>query len=519
MTERLLTNGRVRVLDDDRTVAEAVLFRDGRVAAVGDDATVRGEATAPDVVDLDGRTVLPGFNDAHAHFLSVGIDRLGADLAAADTRSEAVGLLREEAAARPADEWVVGHNYDESGWIGDETPLTRDDLDAVSDDHPVAAFQVAGHTVSVNGRALDRLTLDGHERDVRTDADGDPTGVLVEDAAGVVKRATFPTGQRAREALRLAGERALELGVTSVQHVSGLTAPADHGSPIQRAFFDAWRDGALPVRVTFYVHSGKGRSLADLEVASGFGDDWLRVGGLKTFSDGALGARTAKLSAPYPGDGDNDGTWTTSPDRLEALFADAARADQQIVTHALGDQAIEVVLSLYEGVLPEYATDPRLRIEHLELATDDQLERIADAGVVASMQPNFLQWAGDGGVYERVLGADARGANNRFADVLDAGAVLAFGSDTMPMDPLWGVHCAVNAPHESQRLGVDDAIAAYTRGAAYAEGTDDWKGALAVGMAADAVVLDADPYETPAAVDEREVEMTLVDGAVRYRAD
>jgi predicted amidohydrolase YtcJ len=519
MTELLLTAGRVHVFDDDRTVAAAVLFRDGRVAAVGDDETVREAATDPETIDLDGQTVLPGFNDAHAHFLSVGIDSLEADLADADSREAAVDALRAEAATRPAGEWVVGHNYDESTWTGDETPLGRDELDAVSEDHPVAAFQVTGHVASVNSPALERLPLDGHERDVRTDAMGEPTGVLVEDAAGVVKQATFPEGERAREALRLAGDRALELGVTSVQHVSGLTAPAEHGSPIQRAFFDAWRAGDLPVRITFYVHSEKGSSLADLELASGFGDEWLRIGGLKTFADGALGARTAKRSEPYPGDGDNDGTWTTTPEALEALFADAARANQQVVTHALGDQAIETVLSLYEELLPEYREDPRLRIEHLELATDDQLERIADAGIVASMQPNFLQWAGEGGIYERVLGADARGANNRFRDVVDAGATLAFGSDTMPMDPLWGIHNAVNAPHESQRLTVDDAIAAYTQGAAYAEGTDDWKGTLETGMAADAVVLDAEPHETPEAVDEREVAMTVVDGEVRYRSE
>lgn len=514
--ELLLSDGAVHVFDDARTRAESVLFRDGRVAAVGTDREARAAASDPEVVELDGRTVLPGFNDAHAHFLSVGIDRLEADLSAAETREAAIELLAEEAEGRPLGEWVVGHNYDESAWPDDEGMLTRAELDAVSDDHPVAAFQIAGHAVGVNGRGLDRLDLSGVERDVRT-AGGDPTGLLVEDAAGAVKRATFPSGERAREALRLAGERALELGVTSVQHVSGLTAPADDGSPIQRAFFDAWRDGSLPVRVSFYVHSGKAESLSDLELASGFGDEWLRVGGLKTFSDGALGAHTAKISHSYPGEPENDGTWTTSPAELERLFGLAAESDQQIATHALGDEAIETVLSLYESFDDDYVRDARLRIEHLELATDDNLERIEEAGIVASMQPNFLQWAGEGGVYERVLGPDARGGNNRFRDVLDAGITLAFGSDTMPMHPLYGIHHAVNAPEPSQRLDAAEAVEAYTKGAAYAEFAEDRKGSLEPGMFADAVVLDDCPFENPERIEDIAVDVTVLDGRVAHR--
>jgi predicted amidohydrolase YtcJ len=327
----LLTGGAIHVLDDDRATEEAVLFRDGRVAAVGDERTMLALASDPETIDLDGRPVFPGFNDAHAHLLSVGIDRLEADLSVADTREEALDLLREEAQSRPEGAWVVGHNYDESRW-DDERMVTREDLDAVSEAQPVVAFQVTGHAVGVNSVALVALDARGVERDVRTDATGEPTGVLVEDAAGLVKKETFPRGERAREALVLAAGRALELGVTSVQHVSGLTAPTDHGSPVQRALFDAWREARLPVRVTFYVHSGKGDSLLDLEIATGFGDEWLRVGGLKTFSDGALGAHTAKLSRPYPDEPDNDGTWTTDPEERRRLFEGAARASQQVAT-------------------------------------------------------------------------------------------------------------------------------------------------------------------------------------------
>ncbi|WP_218827463.1 amidohydrolase [Halorubrum ezzemoulense] len=515
MTELLLRGGAVHTFDDDRTVAEAVLFRDGHVAAVGDTETVEAAATNPRIVDLDGRVVLPGFNDAHTHLLSVGIDRLETDLAGADDRAEALSMLRENATATEPGEWVLGYNFDETTWPDDDGHLTRTDLDAVSEEHPVAAMRVDGHAAAVNGPAVDRVDLDGVERDVKRDDSGEPTGVLVEDAAGRVKQATYPRGEKARRALAAATERAHELGVTSVQNMSGLTAPQEFGSPIHAAFFGAWRDDELGLRVTFYVHSGKAESLSDLEIASGFGDDWLRIGGLKTFSDGSLGARTGKISGTYVDDPDNDGTMVTTESELSELFRTAARADQQIATHALGDVAIDTVLDCYEAVLDDYRVpDPRLRIEHVELATDAAIDRMAELGIVASMQPNFLQWAGKNGIYETVIGSEARGGNNRFRSVRDAGVPLAFGSDTMPIGPLHGIHHAVNAPHDTQRLSVDEAIAAYTRDAAYAEFTEAEKGTLEPGKLADAVVLGADPFAEPESIADIDVDLTVVDGEI-----
>jgi predicted amidohydrolase YtcJ len=517
VTELLLRGGAVHTFDDERTVGDAVLFRDGRVAAVGDTETVAAAAGDPRVIDLDGRTVLPGFNDAHTHLLSVGIDRLETDLADADDRADALSMLRENATTTESGEWVLGYNFDETTWPDGDGHLTRADLDSVSEDHPVATMRVDGHAAAVNGPALDRVDLDGVERDVKRGDDGEPTGVLVEDAAGRVKQATYPRGEKARRALAAATERAHELGVTSVQNMSGLTAPQGFGSPIHAAFFGAWRDDELGLRVTFYVHSGKAESLSDLEIASGFGDDWLRIGGLKTFSDGSLGARTGKISGTYVDDPGNDGTMVTTEAELRELFRTAARADQQIATHALGDVAIDTVLDCYETVLDDYRVpDPRLRIEHLELATDAAIERMAELGIVASMQPNFLQWAGEGGVYETVLGDEARGANNRFKSVCDAGVRLAFGSDTMPIGPLHGIHHAVNAPHDAQRLSVDEAIAAYTRNAAYAEFAEDEKGSLELGKLADAVVLDGDPFAEPESIRSIAVDTTIIGGEIAH---
>ena len=515
MAELLLHGGTVHTLDDDRTTAEAVLFRDGRVVAVGDRAAVESEANGPETIDLDGRAVLPGFNDAHTHVFSVGIGILETDLSTAETRQEALDLLAENAETTPAGEWVLGFSYDESSWPkGEREYLTRNELDSVSEDHPVAAIRVDGHSAGLNSRGLAAVDFSGVEHDVR-EANGEPTGVVVEDATGRVRAASYPDVPKAREALDAAISRYHELGVTSIQTVAGLTRVRDHGYVQQEALFAHWREADLNLRTTFYTPQWQAESLSDLEIASGFGDEWLRIGGLKTFSDGSVGSRTAKTHRAY--DDGGHGEMVNDREQLREWFAHAARTNQQIATHAIGGEAIDIVIDEYERVLGAYddGFDSRLRVEHLELATDEAIERLAEHDMVASMQPNFLQWNNEDGLYENRLGADVRPENNRFRDVLDAGVPLVFGSDKMPPGPLYGMSLAVDSPFESQQVTVDEALAAYTREAAYAEFQEEEKGTLEVGRLADAVVLDTDPYEADdlQAVD---AELTVLDGDVVY---
>ncbi|PSP82502.1 amidohydrolase [Halobacteriales archaeon QS_1_68_17] len=516
--ELLLRDGRVRVMDDDRTVAESVLFRGSRVAAVGPADEVADAATDPAVVDLDGRTVLPGFNDAHTHLFSIGIELMETDLSAAETRREALDMLASNAAETPDGEWVLGFSYDESTWpAGEREYLIRDELDAITTAHPVAATRVDGHTVSVNSRALETVPFSNDE-DVIEEG-GTPTGRVVEDAAWEVKAASYPDPDRAREALLAATDRCHELGITSVQTMAGLTAVRETGSVDMEALFAAWRRDELDLRVTYYARADQVESLVDLELPRGFGDDRLRIGGIKTFSDGAIGAQTANLHGEFADDPGNGGTMVNDADQLREWYRRAARAGAQVATHSIGGAGIDVVVDQYAAVIEECDLDDhRFRIEHLELATDEALDRIADLGVVASMQPNFLQWSTEGGLYESRLGTGNLPRNNRFADVLDAGIPLAFGSDKMPPGPLYGIRHAVTADHDTQRLSVDEAVTAYTRGAAYAEATEDRKGTLEPGMLGDAVILDGDPFAGPAHVADTEIAGTVFDGEVVYRA-
>jgi predicted amidohydrolase YtcJ len=518
--ELLLRDGTVYLLDGDGTTADAVLFRGDRVQAVGDTADVEAVADDPEVVDLDGRTVIPGFNDAHTHVFSVGIQLIETDLGRADDREEALELLRENAERTDPGDWVLGFGYDESTWpAGERDYLTMEELDSVTEDHPVSATRVDGHSSSLNSVGFERVDFSGVEHDV-VEADGEPTGRVVEDASGRVRAASYPDVQKARRALDAAVEHYHELGVTSVQTMAGLTRVRDHGYVQQEALFAHWRDGDLDLRVTFYAPQWQAESLSDLELASGFGDEFLRVGGLKTFSDGSIGSKTAKIHAEYVGDPDNDGTMVNDADRLEAWFRHAARTDQQIATHAIGGAAIDAVIDRYEAVLDEYDddVDPRLRVEHAELATDEALERMCEAGMVASMQPNFLQWSGPDGLYENRLGSDVLPANNRYRDVLEADVPLAFGSDKMPPGPLYGLDFAVNSDHESQRLSVREALRAYTADAAYAEMTEDRKGTLEPGMVADAVVLGRDPHDDPEGIADVDVDLTVLAGEVVHEA-
>ena len=511
----LLHGGRIHALDESGAIHGAIVFRDGLVEAVGDEALET--ARSAETVDLRGRTVLPGFNDAHVHILSVGLARYETDLGAATSRHDAIEALNENAARTDPGGWVIGFGYDESTWPkDDQNYLTRGDLDGVSEDHPVAAHRVDGHTVTLNSQGLDRVDFDGVESDIRRDNLGEPTGVVVEDATVRVKLATYPDREKARTVLDLGVERANELGITSIQDMAGMTNP-DGGNPAHAAYFDAWRENDLPIRLGYYVHVDYGEELSTLGLPSGFGDDRLRVLGLKVFADGAIGSQSAKLSKAFRDDPGNDGQYVIDPERLEEAFAAAARADQQIATHAIGDEAIETVLDAYEAILKEYRVpEPRLRVEHAELATDEQIERMSELGIVASMQPNFLQWSDIGGLYESRLGERRRRRNNRLRTIDEAAVPIAFGSDTMPLGPLYGIHHAVNAPHDEQRLSVERAIRAYTRGSAYAEFAEDRKGTLEPGMFADAVVLDRDPFEHPETIVDIEVDATIVGGEIVY---
>jgi hypothetical protein len=514
----VVTNAEVHTLDSPDETCEALAVRDGELVRVGDAYEVDflvGADTA--VLDVDGRVVLPGFVDAHTHLPMVGRRLVHADLSTAEAAVDAVALLRDraEATAGDADDasldgpdaWVQGFGYDESGWV-EARYLTREDLDRVSETRPVVAFREDMHTAGLNSVALDLLVDDMPPEDVHTEG-GEPTGVVVEEAVDAVWGAVEPDLEGTRSLVRAARDFAHAHGVTGVHDM----VRNSHAPRVYREL-DAAGDLDLRVRLNYWTDHLD--SLVDLGERSNHGSGFVRVGGVKSFTDGSFGGRTAKLSEPYADAPDETGQWVVTPEKLEGFVSRADDAGLQFTAHAIGDEAIRAVLDAYAGT--SVPADLRHRVEHAELLTDDLVTRFAELGVVASVQPNFLKWAREDGLYDARLGEERARSTNRYRDLLSAGVPLAFGSDCMPLGPLFGVEQAVTAPAEGQRLTVTQALRAYTRGAAYAGFDEDRLGTLTVGKRADLVVLDASPWAVPAdAVADVDVTHTVVDGSVVYR--
>ncbi|WP_435128068.1 amidohydrolase [Halobaculum sp. D14] len=501
----VVTNAEIHTLGDPDETHEAMAVRDGRVVRLGSTYDVEFLAGVDtDTVNADGRVVLPGFIDAHTHLLMTGRSLVHADLSAADDADEAVDLLCDRAAELGDDEWVLGFGYDETTWT-DGRRLTRDDLDAVSETAPVVAFREDLHVASVNGVVLDRFGDDLPPADVETEA-GDPTGVLVESAVDPIYEAIEPDADEARELLTAAQRHANERGVTAVHDMV-------RKSKAPEVYRGLDLDGDLSVRVRLNYWADHLDSLVDAGLRTNHGSDMVRVGGIKSYTDGSLGGHTAKLSEPYADAPDETGQWVVSPDEVADLVARADDAGFQVTLHAIGDAAVDAALDAYAAT--DTPGEMRHRVEHAELSSDDAIDRFADLGVVASMQPNFHKWGFDGGLYDARLG-DRRTDANRLPAYLDAGAPLAFGSDCMPLDPLLGVHYAVNAPSDGQSLGVTEALRAYTAGAAYAGFDEDRLGTLEPGKRADFVALDDSPWDRPDRIDDVDVALTAVDGDVVY---
>ena len=523
----VLYNGDIHTMDAATPRAQAVAIAGNRVLAVGSNAKVlspQGEE-----MDLRGRTVVPGFTDSHLHFMSYGLSLKQIDLAEVPTLEEALARVAARAQTTPAGQWLTGRGWDHSLWEGGAFP-TRQDLDRIAPEHPVFLRRKCGHAGWANSRALELAGISGETPDPpggaidRDPATGQPNGILKETAMDLVFcLLEEPSIEEAVDAIKAGMVHAHKLGLVGIHTMEGDGA--------FRAFQQLRTDGELEMRVLMQIPEDNLDAAIQVGLQSGFGDERLRIGAVKLFSDGALGARTAHMLAPFEGEPGNYGIAIATAEHLRKIVGKASRAGIASFVHAIGDRANREVLDAIEASR-RAGEGPHLRhrIEHAQILHPDDVPRLAKLGVIASMQP--IHATQDMLLADSLWGARSAGAY-AFRSLLDTGAVLAFGSDAPveDMNVLKGIHAAVTrrradgSPgpdgwYPEQRLTVAEAVYAYTAGAAYASGEEAIKGTLAPGKLADLVVLSRDIFAIDSMdILETKVLATMFDGEFVYSSE
>ena len=496
MSALLFSGGRIHT--GTGVDAEALLARDGRIVAVGTLAEVSATGEGAERVDLRGGLMVPGWGDAHVHFMWWAIQMGQLDLRGALSLEAALERIAQVTERLPEGAWLLGGRFDKNLW--GRWP-TAAELDRVTGGRPAALRSRDGHARWLNSAAL-RLsgigpgTQDPPGGEIERGADGLPTGILKENANGLVERVIpDPSAAECLAAVRLGQAEAWRRGITGIEDLEQASA--------REAFRRLHELGELGLRVSMGIPRGDLDAAIATRLHTGEGDEWLRTGHCKFFTDGALGSQTAALEEPYEGS-EGRGILTIEPDTLMREAARAAAAGIAVAVHAIGDRAVRIALDAIE---PTRRTHPALRqrIEHVQLVREEDLARFGRLGIVASMQP--IHATSDRDLVDRYWGPGRAARAYPFRTLARHGAVLAFGSDAPvePIDPLYGIHAAVarQRPGDTDRwqpqeaLDVREALAAYAQGVAYATGSEQERGRLAPGMRCDATIVDRDLLELP----------------------
>lgn len=524
----VLKNAKIWTVNENQPEAEALAVQNGKIVAVGSTAEIEkyiGNNTR--VIDAAGKRVVPGFTDAHTHFITGGQSLITIDLRDCENEQAFLDKLKAYADKLPSGRWITEGNWDHERAFNGVLP-TRQMIDKVTPNHPVAINRTDGHMLLANSLAIKLAKVTAATQSpeggvIVKDKTGAPTGIF-KDAAMDLIYAVVPaaTPEVLDEALAAAMKYACEVGVTSIHDMLGWND--------WHAYERAREKGELTVRVSAYFPISTWERVVAL-CDSVKNDEWLRVGGLKGFVDGSLGSSTALMFEPFADDRNNRGTYVSDWFRTGLMHQFVKAADSaglQIAVHAIGDSANSEMLDIYERVEKENGTkERRFRIEHAQHLHPKDIGRFKTLGVIPSMQPYHC--IDDGRWAEKRLGAERSKTTYAFRSLLDAGANLSFGSDwfVAPLDPIQGIYAAVtrqtlNGDHPDgwvpeQKISVAEAVRCYTLSDAYAEFAEKEKGSLETGKWADFVMLSDDIFAIePVQIQEVKITATVVGGKIVF---
>jgi len=529
VADTIIVNAIVHTMDPAHPTAEAVAIYGNRIVAIGSSKDIKKLAgSGTRTIDAKKQLVLPGFNDAHTHFLTGGFQLASVNLRDAASQQEFASTIRAFAAKLPKGQWVTGGDWDHERWPDAKLP-TKELIDSFTPETPVFVNRLDSHMALANSAALrlagvTRQTIDPPGGVIVRDKNGEPTGILKDAAMNFVFKVKPPASfDEKLAAARAATNHAARLGVTSIQDMS---AGTDVG--VYQALLDR---GELKTRVYAVAPLPAWERLARTGVRAHFGSEMLRVGGLKGFADGSLGSTTALFYEPYK---DEPGTSGIAGDEMYPDGAmlerveGADRAGLQILIHAIGDRANDLILTIYEQVERENGPrDRRFRIEHAQHLRPQDIPRFGRDKVIASMQPYHA--IDDGRWAEKRIGKERAKTTYPFRSLLDSGATLAFGTDwtVAPLNPMLTIYAAVTRRTldgknskgwvPEQKISVEETVRAYTYGSAYAEFQENVKGTITAGKLADLVILSRDIFKIdPKEIENVKVVLTMVDGKVVY---
>ena len=526
MTITSLINGKIYTMDETQPTATAVAMRAGKIIAVGGDEAI--QQLGGEQIDLGGRCVIPGLIDSHVHFEGFSLALSEIDLLDTTSLDEALARIKARADETPAGEWLRGRGWTQADWASHQFP-TSADLDSVSGDCPAYLRHRSGHAGWANSLALRMAGIDANTPDpsggqIQRDADGNPTGILFETAMELVAAQVPPyTEEQIVDAMRQGQEYCWKVGLVGVHDFDGISC--------FQALQTLQRNGELGLRIVKNIPNAHVDEAIGVGLRSGFGDEWIRIGGVKMFADGALGPRTALMIEPYEGEPDNRGMSVLDKEEMMEIAHKAYPNQLAITVHAIGDQAVHDVLDICESIQTAgYKTVPAVpnRIEHVQIVHPMDHHRLAELDVIASMQP--IHATSDMAIADRHWGSRTKDSY-ALRTMLGSGATVVFGSDSPvePIDPIPGIHAAVTRQkadstpeggwHPEQAFTMQEAVHAFTTAAAITSRQEFRAGSITVGKLADLTILENDIFEAQgAAILEVGVAATVVDGAFKYRA-